>query len=269
MAIQPNQPMTIGGVLDTTFQLYKASIAQVWILCIMGAIGGVFPVVYMMVGGFATPDPTDPFAVFAMFTQPGYWLANLATLILSLWSMGATYLKMHAVGTDVPMTLGEALGASIKRVPMLFLVSILFGIAVLIGLVLLLVPGFILMVSLILSFNLLLIEGRGPIESLTGSHRLVWGNWWRTAAVLTVGLILVMVIYAAVGLVIGVAIPLIGLGSDDPLMFSMISNLVLGVLASLTLTPFYIGMAISLYWDLKMRKEGGDLAARVGALGTA
>ena len=36
MSIQPAQPQTIGGVLDTTFQLYKASIVKMIPLSLLG-----------------------------------------------------------------------------------------------------------------------------------------------------------------------------------------------------------------------------------------
>lgn len=266
MAIRPAQPQTIGGVLDTTFALYKASIGKVWLLCLIGALGGALPSLYLVFSGGIVGDPA---ATLAMFSSPGYWLTNLATILISLWSMAAVYLKIHAVGTDVELSLGEALMTGLRRAPLLFLTGVLFGIALVIGMILLVVPGLILMVSLALCFNLVLFEGKGAIAALTGSHHLVWGNWWRTCAVLAVGFIVVIVIYFAVGLVLGVAIPLAGVGSTDPLMFSLVSSVLIGILASLVLTPFYVSMAISLYWDLKMRKEGGDLAARVGALGAA
>ncbi len=267
MAIQPAQPQTIGGVLDTTFQLYKTSIGKVWILCLLGAIGGTLPSIYMVFGGVG--NPADPLAALSMMSSPGYWLTNLAAMILSLWSMGAVYAKVHALGTDAELSLGEALMIGLRKAPLLFLTGLLFGIALVIGLVLLVIPGLILMVSLMLCFNLVVIEDKGPVASLTGSHNLVWGNWWRSVAVLTVGFIILMVVYFAVALVLGVAIPLVGLGSGDPMMFALISGILIGILASVVLTPFYVSMAIALYWDLKLRKEGGDLASRVGALGTA
>ena len=40
-------------------------------------------------------------------------------------------------------------------------------------------------------------------------------------------------------------------------------------LSNLLVMPFYVAMLIAVYWDLKLRKEGGDLAARVGALSAA
>jgi hypothetical protein len=59
------------------------------------------------------------------------------------------------------------------------------------------------------------------------------------------------------------------LGTGDPMLFALLTGVVVGVIVSLIVTPYYIALAISIYWDLKLRKEGGDLAARVGALETA
>ena len=67
---------------------------------------------------------------------------------------------------------------------------ILFTLAVMIGTLLLIIPGLILMVSLLLCFPTALFDRQGPGFRLTESHRLVWGNWWRTAAILSVGLII-------------------------------------------------------------------------------
>lgn len=267
MAIQPAQPQSIGGVLDTTFQLYKASIAKVWLICLLAAVGSSLPSVYMVVKGFGNPD--DPTAILGVMSSPGYWLTYVLGISISLWTMGALYLKLHSIGVDAEIGIGEALQSALGRVLILLIMTILFGIALVVGLVLLIVPGIILMVSLMLCFNLALFEGRGPIASLTGSHNLVWGNWWRAFAIVSVGFIVVFVIYFAVALVVGVVMPLIGLGMSDPLAGALVTALVIGAVVSIVVTPFYIALSISLYWDLKLRKEGGDLAARVGALGTA
>jgi hypothetical protein len=40
----------------------------------------------------------------------------------------------------------------------------------------------------------------------------------------------------------------------------------IGVVSSLVFTPLFYGGLLSIYYDLKMRKEGGDLAGRVEAL---
>jgi hypothetical protein len=190
-----------------------------------------------------------------------------------MWMISASYLKIGAIGTGGDLGVGAALQKALPRLPSVVLMVILFVIALTIGFVLLIIPCFILMVSLGLCFNTALFEGKGPVEALSESHRLVWGNWWRTAAILTVGVIIIAVIYLIAGMIIGVLAPILILGgggsTENALLITLIGGLLVGVLTSLLMTPFYIGMAIAIYWDLKLRKDGGDLAARVGALNPA
>jgi hypothetical protein len=219
----------------------------------------------MLAGGPASP--ADPFGAAQAMQDPRYWLVNLLTLVLTMWTLAALYLKEHAMGTDQEMTLGTALQKALGRALPLMLMMILFAIALAVGLVLLIIPGLILMVSLMFGMLLVVFEGQGPVAALTGSHRLVWGNWWRTAAILTVGFIIISVFYFAAGLVVGLAVPLFGI--ENISIFGLITGLLIAVLMSVVITPFYVALLIAVYWDLKLRKQGGDLAARVGALGAA
>lgn len=268
MSIRPSQPQAIGGVLDISFQLYKASIGSVWPLSLLLVLASSPPTLYMIMKGGAIGDPSNPLGALAAMRNPGYWLAYVLSLVLTMWALGALYIKMHAVGTGEELSLGDALRASLGKAPRLVLMSILFGFAIMFGLILLVVPGFILMVSLLLAWNLVLFEDKNAIAALTGSHHLVWGNWWRTAAILTVGFIVVIVAYFAVGLVVGLVLPFAGIGVQDAFLFSLVTGFVVGAVINLLFAPYYISLLLSIYWDLKLRKEGGDLAARVGALGT-
>jgi hypothetical protein len=271
MAIQPTQPQGIGGVLDTTFQLYKTSLAQVWPLSLLLAAVGSPPSIYLMMhgGGVASGDTAAALAMLGLMSSPVYWLINLVTIAATWWVVGALYLKQQAIGTDQELSTGSALQASVGRIVTLFLMSLLLGLALIFGMILLVVPFFILLVSLMLSTGLVMFEGKGPYESLVASHKLVWGNWWRTAVILTVGGILMFVIYMALALVIGLITPFIGLGTGDVMMSTLVSTLLISVLLNVVGIPFFSAMLIAVYWDLKLRKEGGDLAARVGALNAA
>ena len=272
MAIQPTQPQGIGGVLDTAFQLYKPSVGVVWPLCLLLSLVGSPPNIYLIVNGggaVANGDIQSAQAMFGAMTDPMYWLVYVVSLALVMWVIGALYLKQNAIGVGADVGLGAALQSSLGRIVPLLLMVALFGIALMIGLVLLIVPGLILMVSMVLAVNLVVLEGKGPVDALIGSHKLVWGNWWRSATVLTVGSILVMIIYMAVGFLIGLIDPFIGLGVADLVTYSLITGLLIGVLMNLLVMPFFSALLIALYWDLKLRKEGGDLAARVGTLNVA
>jgi hypothetical protein len=270
MSIQPSQPQSIGGVLDTTFQLYKATVVKLIPLSLLMVIAGSLQYIYMFSQGSAG-NPADPFAMLNMMQSWGYWLSVIGGIIASTWVMSAAYLKIGAIGAGGDLGVGAALAASLTRLPAMVLMVFLFMIAIMIGAILLIIPALILMVSLVLCFNTALFENKGPVSALSESHRLVWGNWWRTAAILTVGLIVILVIYLVAGMIIGILAPFLMLGgaADDALLFTIVSSLLVGLLMSLLVTPFYIALAISIYWDLKLRKDGADLAARVGALNPA
>jgi hypothetical protein len=269
MAIQPTQPQGIGGVLDTSFQLYKASIGALWPVCLLMSIASSPPSIYLMMNGGASAGAAGGAQMLAAMGDPMYWVIYLVSITASLCVAGAIYLKQQAIATDQELSIGSALQASLGRIVALFLMVILYGIALVIGFVLLLVPGVILLVSLMLATSLIMFEDKGPVDALIGSHKLVWGNWWRTLVIISVGGILVMVIYFALALVVGLITPFLGLGVDDFLMVTLLSGLLIGVLMNILVTPFFSGLLIAVYWDLKLRKEGGDLAARVGALNAA
>jgi hypothetical protein len=268
MSIQPSQPQSIGGVLDTTFQLYKASLVKLIPLSLLMVIASSLQYIYVFARGGA--NPSDPLAMLNLMQGWGYWLSLLGGMIGSTWILSAAYLKIAAIGTGGDLGIGSALQATLTRLPALFLMVILFTLALMLGTLLLIIPGLILMVSLVLCFPAALFDDKGPVSALSESHRLVWGNWWRTAVMLTVGLIIIVVIYVVAGLIVGIVAPvLIGGGVEDAALFALVSVLLIVVFMSLLLTPFYISLAIAIYWDLKLRKDGGDLAARAGALNPA
>ena len=271
MSVQPAQPQSIGGVLDTTFQLYKASLVKVIPLSLLMVLASSPSSIYVLTQGAGARAAADPFAMLDMMRSPGYWLAGLVGMVASMWMLSAMYLKIGALGTGDDLGTGAALQRALTRLLTVVLMVILFAIALAVGLVLLLIPGLILAVSLALCFNTALFEGKGPVDALTESHRLVWGNWWRTAAIMTVGIIIIMVIYFVAALIIGVVTPLLVIsgGTENLVLYTLISSLLIGVLMNVLVTPFYISMAVAIYWDLKLRKDGGDLAARVGALNPA
>lgn len=269
MAIQPAQPQSIGDVLDTSFRLYRASLGVVWPICLILVLGNLPATVYQLSQPVIAPDPANPMAALAMFTKPSYWLTVMLGMLVGLWGVGALYLKQNAIGTGCDMSTSEAVQSSLRRVPVLFVMWILYALAVTAGLFLLVIPGIILMMSLMLATNLAMIENKGALAALTGSHRLVWGHWWRTSVILTVGFIVLMVIYMALGFVFGLTLPFLGMSAEDAVMVTQVTTLAITVVINVLVMPFYTAMLIAVYWDLKLRKEGGDLAARVGALGAA
>jgi glucose-6-phosphate-specific signal transduction histidine kinase len=111
----------------------------------------------------------------------------------------------------------------------------------------------------------IMLDDKGAIESLRYSHGLVWGNWWRTAAIATIALIIVYVIFVIVGVLAGMAFMLTGVDPVAIFLVQVLTTLVGGIL----MTPFFVALFLEIYRDLKMRKLGSDLAARIEGAGVA
>lgn len=290
MFIQPTQPQSIGGVLDTSFQLYKASLVKLLPLSLLVAVANSPQYIYIFARGAFT-NPANPMASFGAAPDFGYWLAAFVGWVGVTWMSAAGTVKSASIAAGSEVSAGTALLRSLVRLPWLMISVILYiVIVVLLGAIaavpfftlggltlstlaiscVLSIPCLIVAVSLILFSPSCLFDNRGPIGALTSSHRLVWGNWWRTLAILTVGVIIIFVFYMIAALLIGAVLPFVVLsGSENFALVGILSGLLIGLLVSVLMTPFYFATFLSLFWDLKLRKEGGDLAARVGALDPA
>lgn len=257
MYSKPSSPQSIGQVLDGSFRLAAASFKHTWRFALLAGISGYLATAYQFTRGDtlveAVTSPQD-----AM-----YWTLYCVGFFLSMLFYSAMYVRVDSVAGG-STTGGSALAIALRRMPLLIALIFLNLLAVVVGIILLIVPGMILMVSLVLAMAIFMLEDKGPIESMTSSHRLVWGHWWRTAAILTVGGIIVFVVYIILGIVAAALAPL--LAGGEAIIATMISVLLVLGLAGILIAPFFVSLILNIYWELKLRKEGGDLAARAEAV---
>jgi hypothetical protein len=106
-------------------------------------------------------------------------------------------------------------------------------------------------------------DNAGIIGSLKKSHNLVWGNWWRTLLILSVPMIIMLVILGGVGLVIGFFIGFGMAQTEGGLLQYQIIMEVAQYAVNTVLAPLFPALMIILYNDLKLRKEGADLDAKI------
>jgi hypothetical protein len=90
----------------------------------------------------------------------------------------------------------------------------------------------------------------------------VRGFWWRTFAIVVLGSILGGIIQAAIGGVLGG----LAFAADSEVLDVFTSTLAAVVAGALT-TPFIAAVTIVLYVDLRVRKEGFDLALLISRFG--
>jgi hypothetical protein len=264
----PGAPLSIGGVIDSAIRLYRDCLRRCWILALLySGIIGIFGVFWALALAKAVvPGSKDPRQLFAAMFSPvalgGFALVMLASLVfygaliktVSAWAKG-----------DESLSLGSALAVGARRLPAAVLGLLLYMLAFGIGLVLLVVPGVYVFGKFQLWMTAMFVDDAGAVEGLRISWRLTRGRWWRGTAIFTVAMIILYVFALALGLVSGVITALTHLSVTD----RAIVNQLFGVVSNMIVLPMFVAILVVMYHDFKLRSEGGDLAARMGALGKA
>ena len=189
---------------------------------------------------------------------------TLITILLNMVLLAAVLYRLGRLAEEREMTLREALAQGLRCLPPMIFATILYTLAIVLGLVALLIPGLILMLSLAFFAVAIVLDEEGPLSALKRSHRLVWGNWWRTATVLSVPVIVLIVLQVALGLAVGIPVGVLAGGSKG--MLTLVSQGV-QVLTNTFSVPLLYAIFVVQYHDLKLRKEGSDLEARLAAVG--
>jgi hypothetical protein len=267
----PDRPLSIAEVLDLAVQIFKATAVR----CIPYGICAVtfeqFPNIYDLSRGAVR----QPFGG----GRP-IWLALfLAGTLLALVAWSALLLRQRAIIEHTPTSFKSELIETMRRLPLFVLVTLLFLIVtvgplnlllvvpsqyhVWLGIPLFMLGGF-LAILLSCAWPAMMLSGQGPLGALRQSVRLVWGHWWRVAAVYGAGAAAVLVLAILVGFLIALVVPT--LVADIPVMMAVFTVLANGMVA--VVAPFVGALLLAVFGDLRVRKEGIDLEQRIAGLAT-
>ena len=132
-------------------------------------------------------------------------------------------------------------------------------------LLLLLLPVVWLYILWSVSVPALLMEDTRGARALGRSRRLVRGRWWGAFGTVTIALIGTTVVQAVIVGALGEAV-IFGLGSG---LLSVVFQQLLTAIGAVLTTPVVAAVLVVLYVDLRVRKEGFDLALLAEGLGVA
>jgi hypothetical protein len=246
-----SRPMDLGAILDGSFSLYRR-----YFVVLVGSIG------ILLV----------PLALLAIALGP---VALGLTYIAGLITPGIGALVASDVAVGRQPTIGGIWSRMAPLVIPLVLTGLLVLLTVIVGFVLLIVPGVLFLVWFSLSSQALVMENRRYTAAMGRSRRLVKGSWWRVLGILLVVAIVTGIAQQLVETLVVSLLGVVGVG-DGTSIFNTTSNgasqitsvsRVLGTtIGTVLVGPISALASALLYFDLRLRKEGTDIAAAVDAL---
>jgi hypothetical protein len=261
--------MSATQIVDAAIKLYrqhfKALIGLVaWLLLPFGLIRALL--LRYASGGSAGPGALGPQPSFGAAFSAGFSAAlgphgaevvfGFAAIQILVISPFLTLAVARAsaefyLGRD--LSLGTAYRAAAGRYLAVLGAVVLAFIFEGIGYLFLIIPGIFLYIRLVLAPVTVMLEATGPFNAIERSWRLTKGNWWRIFWLLALTAITVAIVDAIVALIPNVLAHFAGPAGW------IVSGL--GTSAGLIIvTPFTTIVLVLVYFDLRIRKEGFDLA---------
>jgi hypothetical protein len=192
------------------------------------------------------------------------WSGVLRLLLVTVATAGLSLLAIVVIAVPVAVLFVVAVPAGVVAA----VLGTLLAVAVLV----------FLYVRLAFAAPALLLERLGVVAALRRSWRLGTGSWWRVLGVLLLTAIiagvtsgLLQLPFGIIGELVGVAMGSSGDGSSLTLavvVSAIVSNLG-AVLAATVVSPFSAAVVSLLYIDLRIRREGLDVALVRAAAATA
>lgn len=264
------QPSGIGQILDQGFALYKR-VFTATVPLLIGLQILTSPLSYQMLVANRNMQEllTSPDVEVAMSgIGELYGYIGIILLISLPLYMGLAF-RIWKIANGESSSLKDLMVVGLKRFIPFFFGMILFSLGVVFSSIFLLIPGIFLAIAWCLFPIANVVEGAGPIACLGRSYRLVKNNWWRTLAITGVvtiimialsGLSFLLVMFDMFGSVESVqdVAKAAANASFISQFFSQIINAIV--------LPLNFCFYIVLYHDLKLRKEGDDVASRIDDL---
>ena len=248
MTAQPDQgirrELSLGEVLSKTFELYKRGFTKYFLLfAVVGVIMNVSTKLVRQAFPFPIlpPNPTpQQLSSFlgglysALFLQLGVTFA--ITILLSPVAQGSAVELASEQIRKGKAGLGRSFRFALSRLPGIWAVNIIVGIIVFLGFIALIIPGIILAIMFSLALPVLLIEGRGPLDSMGRSRVLVSHRWLNTFAT-----------FLVIGLIAGIALLIISAITG---LFGLAGAVANGILSGLFAPLFPIVLTVYYYSNL-------------------
>ncbi len=261
------RPLGVGEILDTAFRFYRTRFKD---LIVAVAIPMV-PLLALQVLVSLSSRNTTTITATGTRTNANIVLGGFgATLVIGLiagaLAEGASVriLADQYLGTSTSWQ--ESLGYALGRLGSIVWVALLVAVLEVIGLFVCLIPGIYLWAAFAVAMPVLLIENAKGSRALSRSRLLVAGRWWPTFGTLLVVWLLASILrfISSALLTGGIAA---GTGVTTSTAAVVLSGIIGGII-TIVFAPLTAAVVTIIYFDLRIRKEGFDVALMAQRLGT-
>lgn len=211
-------------------KLYMKSITKVWYLVLISSVvSNMMPVLIKFINGSIAAQSHTVAVVVSIFV----------ILLITSFIAGATLSRMYSIAKSESINLTSSLNLVWQKYTTI-VISMLIGLVLsAFAWIFLIIPGIFVAMLLICYLPLILFDNAGVVSSLTGSVKLVWGNWWRTS----LAVIPPMAVLFTFSLTFHYF-------SNQPMLVN-----ILNILAFTIIYPLCYALMLVVFNDLKLRKQ--------------
>ncbi|MGH7628778.1 MAG: hypothetical protein ACREOF_05210 [Gemmatimonadales bacterium] len=242
------RPLSIGEILDTSFQLYRrhfVTLATIGVLCT------------------AVPLMIDVYIEASGGRVAHLGLAGMSMLLLMVLNSVATAATVFVVsegylGREVGA--GDALQLAAPFVVRLIIAQILLFLLAFFGTLLFIIPGIIVMVGMALSAPAIVVENLpSSTDGLGRSWALTRGARWKMVGIFIPLFLLLVIPMIAITFLVGAVAAIVGLDpAGGSASVGVLGAAFAGLVQVLVYPLFNCALTIA-YYDQRIRKEGFDL----------
>jgi hypothetical protein len=268
------RPLGVGEILDVAIKAYSTN-AKTLI-----AIGAIVGIPFELLSGLiqlSTVSSADQVSGGSFMFNSGtstldYSRARVAGVVVTaviggIVTLVVTAAMLKAVSDAYlgnPSSVRDSLRFAGRRIGSLLWLYVLLALGLAVAFIFVVIPAIWLYAAWSVATPVLLVEGVGGSAALRRSFRLVRGRWWPTAFTLVVAWLLVSI---ASGVLVGVFLIVPQAIDGSSVLLAVLGATIASSVAVAVVQPIKAAIITILYFDLRVRKDGFDLALLAAGLG--
>jgi hypothetical protein len=258
------RPLTVGEVIERAARLYRTNVVAIWrvVVPLIVLTEGIYALInrstvpagsYVVNGQLYVPFGSNVGGYNGAVLVEGLFIPLVVVPLLSALILRVFSQAYLGARTDPQ----AALGFGLRRLPGMVWIGLLYAVVVVVGFVLLVIPGIYLATALSLAFAAYVVEGKSGSAALRRSRELVRGHWGSTFGALLP--------YSITAGLLSALLPALLKSLEHGASLSVTTYIVLLRLVNgliwVLVAPLGAAVATTIYFDLRVRKEGFDARA--------